>query len=107
LLDPGIMAEDTLGSGRDAVTPLVAPARRAAVGDGDRLDRPLGISQDRVGLIIVPDVGIRPPGVALEVKDLGLDAPAAERLPATLRLPRGTAFPAVKTHGQDARATLE
>ena len=65
------MAEDAFGPGMDAVIHRVAagPPRLA-----DAIVRvvPSGIGQDGVGLVVVPDVGIRPPGVVLEVEDLGL-----------------------------------
>ena len=75
------MAEDALGPGVDAITPLATPAGCGRVVDRDRPGRPPGIGEDRVGLVVVPDVGIRTPGAVQEVEDLGLDPTAGRRFP--------------------------
>ena len=61
LLDPGIVAEDALGPGVDAVVPRPLTARRA--GSSTAIVRlvPLGIGQHGVGLVVVPDVGVGTP----------------------------------------------
>ena len=74
------------GRGRDSSRSRRPPG----VFDGNRPGRPAGVGQDRVGLVVVPDVGVRPPGIGLEVEDLGFQPAAAGRL-ARLALDRDRA----------------
>ena len=57
-------------------------ARGLRVLDPEGPARPLGAGQGRVGLVLVPDVGVGPPGPLLEVEDLRLDPAPALRVPA-------------------------
>ncbi len=84
---PRRVADQALGPAGEVPGLLALSAGARGVLDGEGAVDAVGPGEDGVGLLVVPDVGVGPPGVAVVVQDLRLQPAPAGRV-AALHLQR-------------------